>query len=547
MLDDKYRVESLLAVGGMGAVYRGTHTKLQKTVAIKVLKRELLGAPELVERFQREAVAASQIGHEGIIEVTDIGTSAAGDPFLVMEFLEGRDLATCLRALGPMAAGTAVRLGIEILSALAAAHDKNIIHRDLKPENVFVCKRSLGERLKIVDFGISRMPIEGDDSMRLTTTGMVMGTPYYMSPEQALGDSTIGKAADLYSVGVILYELITGAVPYRATNYNALLHQILMGEYPPASQLAAVPPELEAVITKAMSTHPEDRHTSARAFADALRGFAETSPTPVLRAGEWQPDTLDETEPGLATAPTRASSPDQGIATLKTEYVADASGQDTLGPVVTPVPEDSMPRSSRKGLGVIAALLTLLVAGGATAFLVGGNEQEAKSAKSGLGPAPQTTSETAPGAVPETGAPQPMPEPTVPLTAAEGAEPAPVTMTFAIAPHDAQIYVDGVEIEGKSVERPAGSFVIEVKRDGFTAQVRSVDVQSDQKLAFVLEASATVPTASEPAAAAAEPGARGESRRGAKKNRKAARDSNDPAPNTPKNRRFVEDSPYDAP
>lgn len=527
MLDDKYRVEALLAVGGMGAVYRGRHTRLQKTVAIKVLKRELLATPELVERFQREAVAASQIGHEGIIEVTDIGTSDAGEPFLVMEFLEGSDLSTCLRAAGRLEPGTAVRICVEILSALAAAHDKSIIHRDLKPENIFVCKRSGGERVKIVDFGISRMPIEGDDSMRLTTTGMVMGTPYYMSPEQAIGESGIGTAADLYSVGVILYELITGAVPYRATNYNALLHQILQGDYPPASQLSAISPQLEAVIAKAMSTHPEERHSDARAFADALREFAEASPTLVLPSEELSAISSD-TEPQLATAPTRASSVDEGIATMNTECVPEAQDTDTLGPVVTPVPNDAAARSSGKRFAAMAAVIVLLIAGGVSAFVMNGKQDKQAAA-----------SASTPPAVPAPATPaEPIPAPTL------------VTLTFAIAPHDAQIYVDGVEVVGRSVERPPGSFVVEVRQDGYVSQVRTVDVQADEKLAFVLDAEPveTPPAApslesSEPERAAAKrPSKRNEARRNKKNTNKAA-----PPKNKPANRRFVEDSPYDAP
>jgi len=539
MLDDKYRVDALLAVGGMGAVYRGTHTKLKKTVAIKVLKRELLGSPELVERFQREAVAASQIGHEGIIEVTDLGMSSVGDPFLVMELLEGRDLAQCLKELGPLAPGTAVRLCREILSALAAAHDKGIIHRDLKPDNVFVARRSRGEQLKIVDFGISRMPIEGDDSMRLTSTGMVMGTPYYMSPEQAMGDSKIGKEADLYSVGVILYELITGAVPFQATNYNALLHQILLGDYPSASQLASLPPELDAEIAKAMSIQPEARHRDARAFAAALEKFSEKTPSNLLVARDPNLDTFEDAMPALATAPTRASSVDQGIATFETELHVDGEvvgetlgdGSDTLKPVVTPVPDDRMPQRSRRSWGPIAAVLMLVVAGGTSAFfgLGSSDRNESRAASSGA-------SQSLPSLI------------SAPTTEAEaiGAEVPilePITLTFAIAPHDAEVYVDGEKIEGTRIERPAGHFVIEVRRDGFQSQSKRIEAKTSQKLSFVLAESESKSAVESVAATPAK------SERGGKQKRSKTRqgEGDAPKPPNPGNGRFVQDSPYDAP
>ncbi|HEX2686176.1 MAG TPA: serine/threonine-protein kinase, partial [Kofleriaceae bacterium] len=187
MLDDKYRIERLLATGGMGAVYLGTHTLLRKRVAIKILNPQLSSAP-MIERFHREAITASQIGHEGIAQVTDIGTSREGEPFLVMEYLEGESLASRLRASGPLAVEDACELGCAILSPLDAAHRAGIIHRDLKPDNVFLVRQSYGEMVKLLDFGISRAPGLASE-FRLTTTGLVLGTPYYMSPEQARGDS----------------------------------------------------------------------------------------------------------------------------------------------------------------------------------------------------------------------------------------------------------------------------------------------------------------------------------------------------------------------
>ncbi|HKE20549.1 MAG TPA: serine/threonine-protein kinase, partial [Kofleriaceae bacterium] len=194
MLDEKYRIDELLEVGGMGAVYVGSHTRLQKRVAIKVLRSELTGAAEIVERFLREAVAASRIGHENIVEVTDIGKAQNGAPFIVMELLEGENLAARIKRGGPLHVPQACAIAIEILSAMDAAHRAGIVHRDLKPENVFLARKSRSETVKVLDFGISRMVQTEEGQNRLTLTGLVMGTPYYMSPEQACGESDITAA-----------------------------------------------------------------------------------------------------------------------------------------------------------------------------------------------------------------------------------------------------------------------------------------------------------------------------------------------------------------
>ncbi len=272
MLDDKYRIDELLAVGGMGAVYVGTHIKLRKRVALKVLN-PALSNPQMIERFHREAITASQIGHEGIAQVTDLGTSAEGEPFLVMELLEGESLATRLKHVGALPIDVACELGCMILSPLDAAHRAGIIHRDLKPDNVFLVRQSRGEMVKLLDFGISRAT-GLETEFRLTTTGLVLGTPYYMSPEQARGDSEITIAADLYAFGVMLYEMLVGQIPIKGDNYNQLMYRVMSGEFrPPTERRPEIPAELEHVIMTAMALDPAQRPRSAAELEHALLAF----------------------------------------------------------------------------------------------------------------------------------------------------------------------------------------------------------------------------------------------------------------------------------
>jgi eukaryotic-like serine/threonine-protein kinase len=273
MLDDKYRVDRLLAVGGMGAVYEGTHTKLRKRVAIKVLN-QALASQAMIDRFHREAITASQIGHEGIAQVTDLGQRSTGESFIVMELLEGEPLAARFLATKQFPIDVACELGCSILSPLAAAHAAGVVHRDLKPDNVFLVRQSRGELVKLLDFGISRATgLEGE--FKLTTTGLVLGTPYYMSPEQARGETAnLGPSADLYSFGVIMYEMLVGEVPIKADNYNQLMYRVMTGDYArPRSRRPDIPPALEDIVLRAMALDPTARPRSATELEQTLLQF----------------------------------------------------------------------------------------------------------------------------------------------------------------------------------------------------------------------------------------------------------------------------------
>ena len=265
----KYKVERLLGQGGMGSVWLGRHVITGRQVAIKVLDDRFLGTPAVVERFGREARSASAVQHEGIVEVLDLDTTEEGVPFLVMEFLEGESLAGRIERKGKLDEAELIDLGTQLCDALHAAHEAGVIHRDLKPDNIFVVPRGRrGDRAKILDFGISS---KLNEAAKLTMTGSILGTPHYMSPEQAAGDGAIDRRADLYALGVVLYECAVGDVPFDAPNYNRLLRIVLEGKpVRPIERGARISPAVEEVILRAMALSPARRPASASALKDEL-------------------------------------------------------------------------------------------------------------------------------------------------------------------------------------------------------------------------------------------------------------------------------------
>jgi serine/threonine-protein kinase len=264
----------------MGAVYEARHVKIGKRVAIKVLLDKYLQKADVVARLLQEARLASSIGHEHIIDITDYGETADGRTFVVMEFLEGESLHALLSREGSLPAPRALAIVRQVASALGAAHEKGVVHRDVKPENVFLTRRGAGERdfVKVVDFGISKAVKPDEDaatSPRLTTTGMVLGTPLYLSPEQARGEEDLDHRIDVYALGVVLYETLTGEVPFHGANYLSIISQILEKDARPPSVVRAdldLTPDVDAVVAKAMAKDRTQRYqTMAELDADLAR------------------------------------------------------------------------------------------------------------------------------------------------------------------------------------------------------------------------------------------------------------------------------------
>jgi serine/threonine-protein kinase len=278
----KYRVVRLLGEGGMGAVYEAQHLVVGRRFAIKFLHPTLSTNAEIVARFQREAQAAGRLENENIAAVVDAGTASDGAPYLVMEYLEGEDLAHLLFRCGPLSVPRATYIVIQACRGLAAAHERGIVHRDLKPENLFIGKRNDGSDLvKVLDFGIAKLHVGGAGT-GLTQTGATMGTPCYMSLEQARGAKEVDHRTDIYSLGVILYEILTGTKPHPGESYNEILYHVISNEPAPLNSIrAGLPAGLAAVTNKAMAREASERYASVVDLMEALIPFAGRAVTPL--------------------------------------------------------------------------------------------------------------------------------------------------------------------------------------------------------------------------------------------------------------------------
>jgi len=389
IIADRYRVDEKVGDGGMGAVYRVEHTHMRKRLALKVLHRDLCVYPEIVQRFEREAMAAANIEHPNVANATDFGKLPDGAFYLVLEYVEGIDLRQLLQRDKFLNPARAVHIALQILGALGRAHELGIVHRDLKPENILLVEKDNDpEFVKVLDFGIARVPVGSlgapsrsgstHEAKPLTKAGTVYGTPEYMAPEQALGQQVDGRA-DLYALGVLLFEMLSGARPYDDVDKIALLGAHVSKAIPKLSE--RVPKEqfitdgLEAVVTKALAKQPEDRYANARELADALFALGFDAPMPITR------------HPSQSGAIDRGSFPDGPdsrpsaripLANIEVDSPRPGSVLDTA-PVQTPPPA---PRASK--LPWVIALLSVVGAAGGVYYL-----------KLHPGPAPATTA-TAP-------------------------------------------------------------------------------------------------------------------------------------------------------
>jgi serine/threonine-protein kinase len=278
-LDEKYRLDERLGTGGMGTVYRATHLLIDRPVAIKLLNPRYVEDEAAQVRFRREARAAGRLQHTNAVTVTDFGRTSDGFVYIVMELLEGRTLRDVLAHEAPLDSARAVSMMLQTAAAVGAAHDAGIIHRDLKPANIFVVQRKdAPPYIKVLDFGIAKLAadaLDDDDTNTLTQVGAMIGTPRYMSPEQCDG-AKLTPASDVYSLGIILYEMLTGTTPFNGTSPIAIaIKHSSMPPRNPREFVATIPAALEEVVLHALQKMPEDRPQDANAFRSELYAVAE--------------------------------------------------------------------------------------------------------------------------------------------------------------------------------------------------------------------------------------------------------------------------------
>ena len=318
-LAGKYRVEERLSVGGMGAVYRGTHILMDKKVAIKVLRPSLAADEKIVARFSREARAASRLSHPHALSVTDFGEAESGVVFLVMEFLSGRTLKEVIRQEGPLPLARVVEIMRQVGGALEAAHAEGVIHRDLKSDNIMLVNANGADFAKVLDFGIAKIkePIGGHDP-GLTSPDLVVGTPQYMSPEQCSQLSEIDARSDIYSLGIILFEMLTGHLPFRGESATSIMLKQVQ-ELPTSvlDERKDLPAGVGLIVSRALAKRPEDRYQKAGLLVEDLVIAAATGIV----------------QQGIGEQPSRIVVPTQ---TTATDNIGNESEETLVRPRVSP-------------------------------------------------------------------------------------------------------------------------------------------------------------------------------------------------------------------
>ena len=289
-LAGKYRIEARLNEGGMGTVYRGTHVLMDKTVAIKVLRPSLAADEKIVARFSREARAASRISHPNALSVTDFGEDESGHVFLVMEYLSGKTLKHVIREEGPLPLARVVDIARQIGDALHAAHEQGVVHRDLKSDNIMLIDTMTGDHAKVLDFGIAKInEPEGAVDTNLTAPNLVIGTPQYMSPEQCSQDAEIDARSDIYSFGVILFEMLVGHVPFSGDSPTMVMMKHLQDPVPSVmEERSDLPASVARVVARAMAKVPRNRYQNV---AELVEDLTIASGMTIHRLGPVEPVT----------------------------------------------------------------------------------------------------------------------------------------------------------------------------------------------------------------------------------------------------------------
>jgi serine/threonine-protein kinase len=459
-----YRAISVLGEGGMGVVYLAEHPEIGRKVAVKVLHPDFARDKQVLGRFLNEARAANAIRHPNIIEILDSGVLADQTPYLVMELLEGESLAARIKRVGRMPIADVCDFAYQTASALSAAHAKGIVHRDLKPDNLFIVPdphEDGRERMKVLDFGIAKLQQHSPGDSVKTRTGTLMGTPIYMSPEQCRGVRTVDHRTDVYSLGVILYEMVVGHPPFVSEGFGDLVNMHMnVPPTPPRRLRPDLPIGLESLILTMLAKSPEDRYESMTALQAALRA-----------AGE-----------GLFTV--RGSSPDLNATARRTQQAPVGAPFTTKATTLTDGGVGEQVPYGRPKRGIVLIALGVAALAGAALFVVRGRGHRGDETAGGVNPTAAGKADPRP--TPATLVPGPAPSPVA-------VAPATVTIVVESTPAGASVVgaADG-EALGETpltLTRPARApdLKLRIEKEGYVTVARAVSLQRDGTLAITLE------------------------------------------------------------
>jgi len=396
---DRYHIEKKLGEGGMGAVYLGKHVKMGRKSAIKVMAQSLANDPEAIARFNREAANAAQISHPNVCGIYDFGETPEGTIYLAMEFIEGESLSDLLRREGTLPPDRAASILHQTADALQAAHDLGIVHRDLKPDNIMLAKGRGGrDVVKVVDFGIAKA-MTGEEGQKVTKTGLVVGTPEYMSPEQLSGDVLDGRS-DIYSLALVFYRMLSATLPFKADSAQEIMIKRLtdkprtLNEVVPGGNF---PDRLQQVIDKALERMPADRYASAVQFATDARASVRGLAAPPQGAGTEAATQLIDTGPSEGI--TKDMVPDTQVSGSPKPATPAPLAAEPATPT-TPAPVQSPAKAPKKKKPIVAIIgaVAVIAGGGGVAYKMmtsGGGAPSEPGVEDTVG-VPNVTGDTAP-------------------------------------------------------------------------------------------------------------------------------------------------------
>jgi serine/threonine protein kinase len=517
-----YLVRQKLGEGGMGSVYLAEHPHIGKKVALKVLHAEFASNQDVVSRFFNEAKAVNDIGHPNIVDIVDYGViqggplTGEGMVYFIMEFLGGTTLTDLERRESPLAPERALSIALSVADALSASHKCGIVHRDLKPDNIMLVTRGR-ERdfVKLLDFGIAKLTGDQPGSRR-TRTGIVMGTPAYMSPEQCEGRGNVDHRTDIYALGIVIYEMITGRVPFVGDGYGEILVQHLTQmPVPPSTIRGVIPPHVEAIVMKALNKRPEDRYPTMDEFMKAIAdpvGYVE------MHGGlaGFQQTVLVPTSTPLST-PYGVRLTPSPLSPL-TPVPGSMTGVTGVGPAPTTLGAGSgQVAGGGKKVGLIAGLGLLAVGGAVVALLVssGGQNPTAPAGgtevAAGIGSAadpgvPKDPAEPVVAAAPIDAAPPPPDAAAAPAVEPPPVEPASATVAISIesTPPGALVFFNKErKARGKTpltfeVPRADKEVEIDLELSGHHSWEKKISIAGNQELDAVLQKRGSKPGPAKP-------------------------------------------------